>query len=90
MKMWYKELFWYLGLIRKADITTGTERHNLQNPEGSETMLRRSTSRLWVSKTDFEILSLSERLKVLQNWERKQKIVFVRKILVVSCRYDLE
>lgn len=61
MKVWYKKLLRYLGWIRKAGITTEKERHNLQNPESSEITLRRSTSRLWVSRTGFEVLGLNGR-----------------------------
>lgn len=51
----------------------------MQNQESSEITLRRSTSKLWVSRTGFEILGLSERLKVSQIQERKQKAIFARK-----------
>lgn len=69
MNMWYKKLLRYLIWIRKAGITRGKERWNLQNPKGSEVTLRRSTSR--ISRTSFEILVLTEKLEVPQNWGKE-------------------
>lgn len=86
MKMWYKKLLRYPSWMRKADITTEKEKSNLQNPGSrfwislSEITLRRGSSKLRVSRTGFEILGSSERLEVPQIQERKQKVVFARKI----------